>query len=953
MYKKYLIPIILIVLIFSSLTLISASYNVSLSQGWNLISQSIGPKSSNSSQEITLNSGWNLIGYSSENDFYWLNATITKGIETKNISEAASAGLIQLTAYYYDNDVYRLVPGNDDYLRNRNGYWVYAFTDGLKLTLTNSGGSMPYNKYLWQKAAVSNLSEIKSLSDAESLGWIQSTLYYYDDGYQFVDMKSDLNPWSGYWLYSFKDNLTLTMPECITDSDCNDNNPDTMDRCQETQEGMACTHLIPNFYGKIYDTDTGNPIEGVNISFYDADIYDVYDNIGNYSALVPKEIPDLVTEEGGIFKVFLIPNESYHMVMQHSDEKAFGVNGKNNQNKTIITENEGYIKVFFEKASASLLSDLYIDFPVQDLLVENSEVGKTVYINNNQSYPAGTELKFHIRVHGTHWGLGEYDHSSDSKYCEIEKLDENTWRLHFEDLPSNRADWDYNDAVVLIDVVASASGGNNYTNDCDEDGIVNWEDDDDDECDIGEDNQEIDENVTGGFNAEGHILYYDKYGKDNKYTCGDVVKFVMFGKNHRNPDETITFLVESHVTNPGTDGDIVYIGNISDEDENLFVPNDEVKYHKTYEFIVPCSYSEGKYDIHIVWKGEKWHKIGNFFVIDDTTDPWINVFPSNGIPDIPIEIGYSAHDPPEPGTVTIYEICTTNRPDYTINVSIDKDILTDGDDNDTITDNDVDYLVPGGSAVSANITYDSSGSYTARFKVTDVSGNSDYEDKEITVYISEDEADVIAYPIYEMFGLTLEIFFKHNYETTIGTSSPNIFLEADRFNWGSEIGDEYMTPGDNIHSEDDSNSEEDQIAGLNAVLYSTIGGTGGCKGPEYLKPIYPSTAKEYNNTLAGFLTYLYCVCGHTPSGPSCNWQNFAPVIADYEPKTNPNNNQEFEILARDPNNDNVTCSWYVDNNFQSAGSCSWTYSGDPSGHSIKAVASDIYNATSEKIWAAT
>ncbi|HJX50106.1 MAG TPA: hypothetical protein VJ438_01455, partial [Candidatus Nanoarchaeia archaeon] len=229
-----------------------------------------------------------------------------------------------------------------------------------------------------------------------------------------------------------------------------------------------------NVYGTIYNVDTNDTLEGINISFYDSEVYDTFNDTGNYSALVPKEIPDAVTDENGNYNVSILEG-IYHMVLQGSKEEDFNIH-----------------------ANAS-----------------NGALKHDVELNENTA--------------------------------------------------------------------------------------------------------------SDNFNAEGHILFSGKYEQNNgnKYVCGDKLKFVMFGINHGEENETITFMVEDHTVNHGTNGDSVYNGSILDDDESLTIPAEE-KVYKNFEFEIPCGYNLGKYDIHVVWDDSKWHKIGNFFVVGDTTSPGIN-----------------------------------------------------------------------------------------------------------------------------------------------------------------------------------------------------------------------------------------------------------------------------------------------------------------------------------------
>jgi len=452
-----------------------------------------------------------------------------------------------------------------------------------------------------------------------------------------------------------------------------------------------------NIYGIINDSDIGDALEGINISFYDDDVYDTYEDTGNYSLLVPKSVPDAITNSNGEYNVSILEG-IYHMVLQGSNEKDFDI--------------------YANKSKGALKHDVELD----------------------------------------------EDRESDN------------------------------------------------------------------------------------FNAEGHILFSGKYeqNEENKYVCGDKMKFMMFGVNHENESETITFMIEDHSINHGVNGDEVYSGNISDEDESLTIPAG-VKEHKVFEFEIPCEYNLGKHDIHVIWNDEKFHKIGNFFIVEDTTNPEINTDGvASGLPGENIEIGYAAWDNAEPGTVRAQELGILEGADETLTVLVDKDINEDSD-KDTIEDNDADYEIDGGNLMSVNVTYNASGSYTARFTVMDGTGHTDSEDVDITVYISEDEADDIALPWYTLYGVT-------PISPWNGTIQ-DITTEFDRYHPMMEIGDEYITPGNGL-----SDSEAES---LNANIYN------GTSQP-FVRAIYPSTAEEYNTTISSFFNYLKCTGKYSfSSGPAC------------------------------------------------------------------------------------
>ncbi|MBN1384645.1 MAG: T9SS type A sorting domain-containing protein [Elusimicrobia bacterium] len=113
----------------------------------------------------------------------------------------------------------------------------------------------------------------------------------------------------------------------------------------------------------------------------------------------------------------------------------------------------GKIKVTLLKASASLISDIFICAPDKQLLIKNNLLNVGTLVETE--YPAGTELNFFIRTYANSWGLGTYDHYSNSKYCKINIEDSGSWKLYFEDLPDQQADWDYNDVVLLVEIIST------------------------------------------------------------------------------------------------------------------------------------------------------------------------------------------------------------------------------------------------------------------------------------------------------------------------------------------------------------------------------------------------------------------------------------------------------------------------------------------------------------------
>jgi hypothetical protein len=152
------------------------------------------------------------MGYSFDYSMYWLDGLVKKGVDIKNMQDAGTAGWLQPTLYYFKDNAYSLIPHNDEYFRTNQGYWIYAYSDELYMTLVGSSS----DSYLWTDVQVANASTQLSLADAVAKGWLQSTIYYFDENsqyYKLVPGDDDyIYPWRGYWLYSNVDNLQLILP---------------------------------------------------------------------------------------------------------------------------------------------------------------------------------------------------------------------------------------------------------------------------------------------------------------------------------------------------------------------------------------------------------------------------------------------------------------------------------------------------------------------------------------------------------------------------------------------------------------------------------------------------------------------------------------------------------------------------------------------------------------------
>jgi hypothetical protein len=201
---------------------------VQINQGWNIFSPTFDPMNQDTDRNISLKKGWNMFGYSSDVELEWENeAQVSKlGEGPFSISVAASEPYkwLQKTIYYYDG-VERYTPDSgdgqgDDYLRQNRGYWLYALEDGLNLTLPGVGGSTSGQTYDWADLRFHNGSDELDITDARSVGWINTIMYYWDPsargGGQFRSIPthtSTFNSWQGYFVYSYYDNIILITEE--------------------------------------------------------------------------------------------------------------------------------------------------------------------------------------------------------------------------------------------------------------------------------------------------------------------------------------------------------------------------------------------------------------------------------------------------------------------------------------------------------------------------------------------------------------------------------------------------------------------------------------------------------------------------------------------------------------------------------------------------------------------
>lgn len=109
---------------------------------------------------------------------------------------------------------------DDSNLQPKTGYWVYAKEAGT-LNLPGAGGTLSGETYDLNKLRFSNGTDELNISDAIAAGtlWVQDKLWYI--GYYYGDRtwrhvtssgltgKTYFEPWEGYFIWSYKDNITL------------------------------------------------------------------------------------------------------------------------------------------------------------------------------------------------------------------------------------------------------------------------------------------------------------------------------------------------------------------------------------------------------------------------------------------------------------------------------------------------------------------------------------------------------------------------------------------------------------------------------------------------------------------------------------------------------------------------------------------------------------------------
>ncbi len=157
----------------------------------------------------------------------------------------------------------------------------------------------------------------------------------------------------------------------------------------------------------------------------------------------------------------------------------------------VILKTDAKLENTYQASSAGYVSSFWVEEDgVATKVFDDSDAGGTIGSVSEQVYQAGDKLNFFIETTNTgdgtvyrHYAFGTgpdamyYPEDPDEEpkpYCRVEQIDDVTYRLFFEDLPGEDADWDYGeegdltsstadqvvDVVILPEGTTTTGGGN-------------------------------------------------------------------------------------------------------------------------------------------------------------------------------------------------------------------------------------------------------------------------------------------------------------------------------------------------------------------------------------------------------------------------------------------------------------------------------------------------------------
>lgn len=162
----------------------------------------------------------------------------------------------------------------------------------------------------------------------------------------------------------------------------------------------------------------------------------------------------------GVYDIYVKIGPETGLKGSDTAKKRVVVLPKDEPTDPIVLNNDGKLKITVEKGSAGLDSDLFLKMLGKDPQLITQKAQTNTGFTLETDYKDGDMLDFFIKTHGDSWGIGTYDHGTNTaaaadgkKYYQKEQLSENSWRIKFEDLPENQADWDYDDVVIKVELI--------------------------------------------------------------------------------------------------------------------------------------------------------------------------------------------------------------------------------------------------------------------------------------------------------------------------------------------------------------------------------------------------------------------------------------------------------------------------------------------------------------------
>ena len=172
-----------------------------------------------------LHGGWNLVSVPLE--------VADPSVPAVFADCAAAGNTLENSVYRYSLSTgYEIYPG--DFTRSDvgRGYWLHLETpaensiegfpaEGDAAIPLESGWNLfgaPFPSGVgWADCVILRGHLLRTLPQAEGLGWIQEKAYYYDGTYKFLSSQpgaddTELRPWRGYWMLALVDDLTLVVP---------------------------------------------------------------------------------------------------------------------------------------------------------------------------------------------------------------------------------------------------------------------------------------------------------------------------------------------------------------------------------------------------------------------------------------------------------------------------------------------------------------------------------------------------------------------------------------------------------------------------------------------------------------------------------------------------------------------------------------------------------------------